>query len=199
MSHKSPGYRQVEWTSKWEHPLEFWLVRSSPVIDAPQASVQREREQQADAAKRDERAREAFRQGTALFGDRPKSRLCPDGCGAVLMRGVTRHPEMDADSPSWDFIYKCAQGDSADDFTQASAGLPLRPAVSVAQVRWARDMIAQASRKSPEQIAQENNISWEQLLHYARSSTEGLPEKAGQRKPAEKPVKPKSTKKAKGA
>jgi hypothetical protein len=83
---------------------------------------------------------------------------------------------------------------------------PLRPAVSQAQVLWARDMLAQYPKKSREQISQENgDITWAQLEHYAKTPLAGLPERKGQQTPAKpaqqapKPVKPKSTKKAKGA
>jgi hypothetical protein len=87
--------------------------------------------------------------------------------------------------------------------------IPLRPAASVAQVRWARDMIAQFPRKSREQIQRENSISWAQLEHFAKTPLSGLPERATKRakdqakaaaaKEAAKPAaKPKSPKKAKG-
>jgi hypothetical protein len=39
------------------------------------------------------------------------------------------------------WIYQCARGDS-DAFMQAPVEPPLKAAVSVAQVMWARDMIA---------------------------------------------------------
>jgi len=69
--------------------------------------------------------------------------------------------------------------------------LLLRPAVSVAQVRWARDMVAQMPGKTQEQVARENHTSWEQLVHWVRSSTDGLPERAAKKAkaPAKEPVK----------
>jgi hypothetical protein len=69
--------------------------------------------------------------------------------------------------------------------------IPLRPAASVAQVRWARDMLAQVPHKSREQVERENHTSWEQLQHWARSSTDGLPERAAKKAKAsaKEPVK----------
>ena len=88
---------------------------------------------------------------------------------------------------------------------QELPSIPLRPAVSVAQVRWARDMIAQYPRKSQDQIARENHTFWAQLQHWAQSSTQGLPERASKsvkakaKEPAQKSATkalPKSTAKA---
>jgi hypothetical protein len=56
--------------------------------------------------------------------------------------------------------------------------VPLKSAASVAQIRWAADMLAQYPRMSQEQIARENHTSWEQLVYWARSSMDGLPERA---------------------
>jgi hypothetical protein len=204
MSRKSPGYRQVEWTSGWEHPLEFWLVRNAPIIEDARASDDRERQRQMDTAKRDERAREVLRQGTALFGERPQSRLCPCGCGVTLMRGMTGHPEVGEEyEQEWEWIHQCARGD-ADDFAQVPVEPPrLRDAVSQAQIRWARDMIAQFPRKPKEQIERENHITWAQLEHFAKTPLEGLPERSmkkakEQAKPeVKKPAKPKSSPKRK--
>jgi hypothetical protein len=141
---------------------------------------------------------------TNLTSDKPY-RLCPDGCGLVFMsrhnKGEHLDPaEMDAD-------WKDEEPQDGEAFTQAPVELPLKPAVSVAQVMWARDMVAQYPRKTKEQICRENGgISWEQLQHYAQTPTEGLPERKGQKspapkaqaKPAMKPVKAKPSKKAKG-
>jgi hypothetical protein len=68
-------------------------------------------------------------------------------------------------------------------------------------------MIAQEPRKSREQIVRENDTSWEQLQHWARSSTAGLPERAAKKAPpkkapapkapVQKAIKPKATPRAK--
>jgi hypothetical protein len=65
---------------------------------------------------------------------------------------------------------------------RAPLEVPLKPAVSLAQVLWARDMVARYPRKSREQISRENgSISWAQLDHYAKTPLARLPErKAGQ-------------------
>jgi hypothetical protein len=86
----------------------------------------------------------------------------------------------------------------AEDFMQQPVEVPLKPLKSVAQQLWARDMMDQAPRKTREQICLENNITWAQLEHYARSSTDGLPEKSGRKAPVKQATKPtKSTKKVK--
>jgi hypothetical protein len=100
------------------------------------------------------------------------------------------------------------QAKDTDAFMQAPVEPPLKPCVSKAQWRWARDMVAQYPRKTKEQICRENGgISWQQLESYAQTPPEGLPERKGQKlpapkaqaKPATKPVTAKSSKKAKGA
>jgi hypothetical protein len=63
-------------------------------------------------------------------------------------------------------------------------------------------MIARVPKKSPEQVAMENNTQWEQLVHWANSSTVGLPEHASKKVPAKKAplkktIKRKSTSKPK--
>jgi hypothetical protein len=69
-----------------------------------------------------------------------------------------------------------------------SEGRPLKPAVSQAQVLWARDMITQYPRKSREQIARENGgISWAQLEQYAKTPLAGLPERK-QKAPANQEI-----------
>jgi hypothetical protein len=133
-----------------------------------------------------------------LFVGMKPWRICKCGCGVwLLLRNETgRHLEADEVVRGLEqYLPK-----DADDFMQAPVEALLRPAVSVAQVMWARDMVAQYPRKSQEQIARENHTSWEQLQHWARSSTEGLPERASKREPA-KQAKPKAkatTRKVKG-
>jgi hypothetical protein len=134
-----------------------------------------------------------------------KYRLCGDGCGLVLLwANPGYHPTAEDLSPG-----PATAHDWMDETVVGESPAPsLRPAVSVSQVRWARDMIAQFPLKPKEQICRENGgIPWEQLQHYAQSDTKGLPERKGQRtptpkaeaKPVEKPVKAKSSKKVKGA
>jgi hypothetical protein len=58
-------------------------------------------------------------------------------------------------------------------------------------------MVAQAPRKTQEQVARENHTSWEQLVYWARSSTDGLPERAAKKAPPPKaPTKKATTPKA---
>lgn len=73
---------------------------------------------------------------------------------------------------------------------QGPLSIPLRPAASVAQVRWVRDMLTQVPHKSREQVERENHTSWAQLQHWARSPTEGLPERASKKVVDRKPAKP---------
>jgi hypothetical protein len=145
----------------------------------------------------------------------PKWRRCLCGkCGVVVMSAhrTTAHippAELIADWQT-DKRDERLEDLDMDVIDQAPVEKPLKPAVSQAQVRWARDMIAQYPKKSREQISLENSgISWAQLEHYARSSTEGLPERRGQ-KPAARPAqqagapaksagKAKATKNVKGA
>jgi hypothetical protein len=103
------------------------------------------------------------------------------------------------------WIAKAVAEDKDDSLGDEPVELLLKPAVSVAQVQWARDMVAQVPRKTQEQVARENRTSWEQLVHWAQSSTQGLPERASKRvkakakEPAQKPATkapPKSTTKA---
>jgi hypothetical protein len=62
----------------------------------------------------------------------------------------------------------------------------VRPAVSQAQVLWARDMLAQFPKKSREQISRENGgITWAQLEHYAKTPLAGLPERSTKKANAE--------------
>jgi hypothetical protein len=107
------------------------------------------------------------------------------------------------------WIAKAVAKEDEDSLCDEPVEVPLRPAASVAQVRWARDMIAQFPRKSREQIQRENSISWAQLEHFAKTPLSGLPERATKRakdqakaaavKEAAKPAaKLKSSKKAKG-
>jgi hypothetical protein len=99
---------------------------------------------------------------------------------------VSHHGDQD-DPPPW-------ETDGEVEFLVAPVEIPLKPAATVAQVRWAWDMVAQYPRKSQEQIARENHTSWEQLTHWAQSSTQGLPErtsksvKAKAKEPAQKPA-----------
>jgi hypothetical protein len=184
MSYKSPGYRQVEWTSKWEHPLEFWLVRNSPVIDDPRESIRREEQRQTDVARRDDRAREVLRTSTALFGEPLRQRLCPCGCGVTLMRGMVRHPEMDEDYlEHWEWIYQCAQGEIpvAEPTIERAKTWP--KAVSIAQREWAKRQLQYLDAGG--KVDQPR----EALVALAETDPTGLPERAADKKA----VKPKST------
>jgi hypothetical protein len=139
-------------------------------------------------ASKDYRAREKLTRESNLT-TAPRYRPCPCKCGmTILWSNPGYHPTAEDLEP--------------EPLSAAPVETPrLRDAVSQAQVLWSRDMLAQYPHKSREQIARENHTSWEQLQHWARSSTEGLPEKAGQRKPAQqaKPVaKPESKPAPKG-
>jgi hypothetical protein len=135
-----------------------------------------------------------------------EGRAYPCRCGLLYMRryrtGTHIEPaELIAD---WQDDERDERPEDADDFMNAPVEVPLKPAVSQAQVLWARDMIAQYPKKSREQISQENGgISWAQLEHCARMPLTGLPERKGAKvavKPkAPKARAPKSNRKAKGA
>jgi hypothetical protein len=128
-----------------------------------------------------ERARDRLAWCTNLVSDK-RYRLCPDGCGLVFM---SRHNKGEHIDPAE--LIADSQTDEpqeAEAFMSAPVEMRLRPAASIAQVRWAADMIAQYPRKTKEQICRENGgISWEQLQHYAQSDTKGLPERKGQKAP----------------
>jgi hypothetical protein len=66
----------------------------------------------------------------------PKYRPCPDGCGLTLLwSNPGHHPtveDLEQDEPQ-----------SVEDFMNAPVEVPLKPAVSQAQVLWARDRVAQ--------------------------------------------------------
>jgi hypothetical protein len=149
-------------------------------------------------------ARDSLAWSTNLVSDK-RYRLCPDGCGLVFMSRHNKGEHLDPAEMDADWLEEEPQ--DLDTFMQQPVVPPLKPAVSVAQVLWTRDMIAQFPRKTQEQICRENSISWEQLQHYAQTPTKGLPERKGQKpavskaqaKPATKPVKPKSSKKVKEA
>lgn len=152
-----------------------------------------------------EKARDALSWSTNLVTDK-RYRLCGCGCGLVYMSRHNKGEHIDPLELIADWQEDEPQ--SVDDFMQAPVEVPLRPAASVAQVQWARDMLAQYPRKSQEQICRENGgISWEQLQHYAQSDTGSLPERKGQKapapkaqaKPTTKPVKALSSEKVKGA
>jgi hypothetical protein len=143
---------------------------------------------QGQAAK-DQGARERLTRESNLT-TAPKYHPCPDGCGMTLLWSNPGHHPMPED---------LNEAQSVDDFVTTPVEPPrLRDAVSQAQVMWSRDMIAQYPRKSREQIERENNISWAQLEHFARTPLTGLPERstkqAKERAKAEarKAVKPKS-------
>jgi hypothetical protein len=124
----------------------------------------------------------------------PKYRPCPDGCGLTLLwANPGYHPTGEDLSPG-----PAAEREWMEEHVAEESSVPsLRPAASVAQVRWARDMIAQAPRKTQEQVARENHTSWEQLVYWARSSTNGLPERAAKKAPPPKaPTKKATTPKA---
>jgi hypothetical protein len=178
MSYKSPGYRQVEWTSKWEHPLEFWHVRNSPVIDDPRENVRREEQRQVDVAKRDERAREVLSNTTALFGEPLRQRLCPCRCGVTLMRGMVRHPEMDADyEEQWEFTYECARGDTAEaEPKPAPKACPWPKAVSIAQIEWVKRQLQYLDAGG--RVDQPREV----LVALAETDPTGLPERSADRK-----------------
>jgi hypothetical protein len=92
---------------------------------------------------------------------------------------MSRHTKGEHIDPS-ELIadWKGDEPEDADELIQVPVAVPLRSAASVAQIRWAADMLAQYPRMSQEQIARENHTSWEQLVYWARSSTDGLPERA---------------------
>jgi hypothetical protein len=192
MSYKSPGYRQVEWTATWGHPLEFWLVRNSPVIADPQANVQQEQQQQVNAAKREERAREVLRNTTALFGEPPRQRLCPCQCGVTLMRGMSRHPEMDAAyEEQWEFTYQCARGEIPGVAPKAEPAKAWAKAVSIAQLTWARRQLQYLDAGG--KVDQPR----EALVALAETDPIGLPERAAKKAPPPKaPTKKATTPKA---
>jgi len=131
-----------------------------------------------------EMARKWLAWSTALV-DGARYRLCPDGCGLVFMSRNNKGEHIDPAELIAD--WKDDKPEDADDYTEApvveaDGKIPLRPAVSIAQVQWARDMVAQHPRKSQEQICRENGgISWEQIQHYAQSDTKGLPERKAQK------------------
>jgi len=148
-----------------------------------------------------EMARDTLAWSTNLVSDK-RYRLCPDGCGLIHLSRVKDDKHIDPSELIAD--WKVDEPDkgpdkpqSVDAFMQAPVEVPLRPAVSVAQVRWARDMLAQVPHKSREQVERENHTSWEQLQHWARSSTDGLPERAAKKAPPPKaPTKKATTPKA---
>jgi hypothetical protein len=163
-------------------------------------------ELQEQYAKRElaEMARDRLAWSTNLVSDK-LYRLCGCGCGVVFMSRFRKGEHIDPSELVAD--WREEPQEDLETFLQAPVEIPLKPVVSVAQVLWSRDVIAQYPQKTQEQICRENSISWEQLLHYAQSDTAGLPERKGQRpptpkaqaKPATKPVKAKPPKKAKGA
>jgi hypothetical protein len=161
---------------------------------------------------KDKLAADTLAWSTNLVSDK-RYRLCPCGCGLVFMNRHNKGQHIDPAELIADW-----QDDEADERLEdvdleavyrAPVEVPLKPAVSQAQVSWARDMIAQYPRKSQEQICRENGgITWAQLEHYARTPLTGLPERKGPKvptakspakAPAAKPGKPKATaKKVKG-
>jgi len=135
-----------------------------------------------------EMARDTLAWSTNLVSDK-RYRLCPDGCGLLHLSRLKDDKHIDPSELIADWqVDEPDKGpdktQSVDAFMQAPVEVPLRPAVSKAQIMWARSMLDQLGRKTEDQIAEENNVSWRQLQHWARSSTEGLPERAGQKKPA---------------
>jgi hypothetical protein len=154
-------------------------------------------------AQASENARDALAWSTNLVSDK-RYRLCPDGCGLVFMSRHNKGEHIDPEELIADWQTDDAQ--HVDAFMNAPVEPLLKPAVSVAQVRLGRDVIAQYPRMTRERICRENGgISWEPLQHYAQSDARGLPERKGQEppapkaqaKPAEKPVKPKPAPKSK--
>jgi hypothetical protein len=146
-----------------------------------------------------EMARDTLAWSTNLVNDK-RYRLCPCGCGLIHLSRFKNDKHIDPSELIAD--WKSDKPGGADHFMQAPVEIPPPPAVSVAQIHWARSVVDQLGRKTDDQIARENNVSWRQLLHWARSSTEGLPERATKRKPAKegKPKAPKmATRKAKEA
>jgi hypothetical protein len=154
---------------------------------------------------KDKLAADTLAWSTNLVNDK-HHRLCPCGCGLVFMSRHNKGQHIDPAELVADW-----QEDEADErledvdldaIMRAPVEVPLKPAVSQAQVLWARDMVAQYPKKSREQISQENSgISWAQLVHYAKTPLSGLPERKGQKAPAKpKAAKPKAAaKKVKGA
>jgi hypothetical protein len=170
---------------------------SSPLgTDAQKAA--REANQRRYQATKAKFARDALAWSTNLV-DARQYRACPDGCGLVIM---SRHnPGAHIDPAELIADWQEEEADERlEDFDldavyQAPINVPLKPAVSQAQVLWARDMIAQYPKKSREQISRENGgISWAQLEHYARTPLAGLPERKGQKAPVMKQTKTKAPK-----
>jgi hypothetical protein len=151
---------------------------------------------------KDAKARDTLAWSTNLVDSRPY-RACPDGCGLVIM---SRHnPGAHIDPAELVADWQDDEQDERledvdlDAVMRAPVEVPLKPAVSQAQVLWARDTIAQYPRKSKDQISRENGgISWAQLEHYAKTPLSGLPERKGQKAPVKPKAKP-TTKKVKGA
>jgi hypothetical protein len=145
-----------------------------------------------------EMARDRLAWSTNLVSDK-RYKLCPDGCGMIHLSRFKNDKHIDPSELIADWqVDEPDKGpdktQSVDAFMQAPVEVPLRPAVSKAQIMWARSMIDQLGRKTEDQIAEENNVSWKQLQHWARSSTEGLPERKGQKAPAKKSPAKKATK-----
>jgi hypothetical protein len=153
-------------------------------------------EAQAAHAKKEltEMARDTLAWSTNLVNDK-RYRLCPCGCGLIHLSRFKNDKHIDPSELIADWKWDKPGG--ADDFMQAPVEIPLRPAVSVAQIHWARSVVDQLGRKTEDQIARENNVSWKQLLHWARSSTEGLPERANKQVKAKAPKA--TTRKVRGA
>jgi hypothetical protein len=143
-------------------------------------------------------AREQLSWSTALVDER-HWRPCPDGCGLIFMsrHREGKHIDLSELIADWKNEPPKDEPQDADTFMQAPIEVPLRPAVSKAQIMWARSMIDQFPRKTQEQIERENSVSWRQLQHWAHSSTDGLPERAAKKAPPPKaPTKKATTPKA---
>ena len=130
-----------------------------------------------------ERARNTLPWSTNLVSDK-HYRLCPDGCCLVFMSRYNKGEHIDPAELEADWLDETPQ--AAEALLHAPVGVPLKPAVSVAQIMWARSMLDQFPRKTQEHIERENSVSWKQLQHWAHSSTEGLPERAPKKAPAPK-------------
>ena len=135
-----------------------------------------------------------------LFVGMKPWRVCNCGCNVWLLPGNERGRHLEAGEVVQgieQYALKSETTASSDwmeePVAEESPAPSLRPAASVAQVRWARDMVAQVPGKTQEQVSRENHTSWEQLQHWARSSTDGLPKratkkaKASVKEPAKKP------------
>jgi hypothetical protein len=97
------------------------------------------------------------------------------------MRGMVRHPEMDADyEEQWEFIYECARGDTVEsELKPVSQRRQWRKAVSIAQIEWAKGQLQCLDAGG--KVDQPR----EALVALAETDPAGLPERAADKKAKE--------------